>query len=137
MEKKTSFFQRVKDKIENFLPMKAGSFILFLFVLYLIFIVIRVVALNYDSNKDIEAEAEKVNQLREENKYLSYQINYYQTYSYKEKEAREKLGYKAPGENVISLPVDAPEDKTADSGIKPAEVRTPNFDLWVDYFFKK
>ncbi len=137
MNRKEGFFKRIAQQIEDILPMKIGTFFLFLFILYLIFIVCRVVIINYKSNKNIETEEAKVIELQEEIRFLRYEINYYQTYSFKEKEAREKLGYKAPGETAVSLPADMVEDKIADSGNVEAEIRQPNYRLWWQYFFEK
>ncbi len=135
MEKKESFFRKIKDRIEEVLPMNIGTFLLFIFLLYLIFIVCRVVVLNYESNKSIDVESAKVDELRSEIVYLQDQINYFQTYSYKEKEAREKLGYIAPGESIISLPTDTKEDSVVDTGNVEAKIKTPNYSLWWRYFF--
>ena len=137
MEKKKTFFATIRQKVEDFLPMSFGNFLLFLFMLYLIFIVCRVIINNYNSNKALQSEEQKVVSLTEDIKYLQYQINYYQTNSYKEKEAREKLGYKAPGEIVMQMPIDNMEDQISDSGIIPAQIKVPNYRLWLQYFFDK
>ena len=135
MEKKESFFRKIKDRIEEVLPMNIGTFLLFIFLLYLIFIVCRVVVLNYESNKSIDVESAKVDELRSEIVYLQDQINYFQTYSYKEKEAREKLGYIAPGESIISWPTDTIVDSVVDTGNVEAKIKTPNYSLWWRFFF--
>jgi len=132
-----AFFIKIQNYLEKILPMKVGSLLLFAFVLYLIFIVGRVIFINYNSNKSIGEEEKKVVVLTDEIQYLKFQINYFQTYSYKEKEAREKLGYIAPGESVVSLPIDSQIDKIADSGNIEASIRVPNYQLWFRYFFQK
>ncbi|MEI6498557.1 MAG: septum formation initiator family protein [bacterium] len=132
---KNNLFEKSKDKLEQILPMRLGSLALFAFILYMFFIVGRSVWANYNSNKSIEIEAQKVVALEEQIQYLKDQISYFETYSFKEKEARAKLGYRAPGESVLSLPIDKEEDKFADSGLTEAALRVPNYKMWKKYFF--
>lgn len=89
---------------------------------------------NYQSNKSIEAEQQNIEQLKINVNQLENEIAYYKTNSYKERQARALLNYKAPGENVISLNFDQPEDKTADTGKKEPVIKTPNYRLWWQYF---
>ena len=115
--------------------MTINSLVLFVVVLYLLFVVGRSVWINYNSRGDIEAKRVEISKLREEIEYLEFQIIYFQTSSFKEKEARAKLGYKSPGENVLSLNTDSPQDKIADSALGGSEIKTSNQSLWWDYFF--
>lgn len=117
--------------------MTFGSLVLFVIMIYLVVIVSRSVISNYNSNKDIEKDAVKLTLLQENIHELQNQINYYQTYSFREKEARAKLGYIAAGEKIISLPIDTLEDKVADSGTVPVAIAIPNQELWWQYFFGK
>jgi cell division protein FtsB len=132
---KKSFFARIKDGIESVLPMTLSSFLLFAFILYLLFIVGRSVWMNSQSNKYLDVERQKVAQLQSDVDMLEMEIAYYKTQSFKEKEARAKLGYMAPGEKVLSLTADKPEDKVADQGKKEKTIKTPNYRLWINYFF--
>lgn len=116
--------------------MSLGSFFLFIFVIYLFFVIGRSILTNYHSNKDLEIQADKITILENELTDMRYRINYYQTSSFKEKEAREKLGYKAPGENVIALPMDKEEEKVADKELGDVILKTPNYKLWWRYFFE-
>lgn len=115
--------------------MTLSSFILFGIVIYLFIIVGRTVYANYKSNKEVDNQVSKLEEMKEGVHYLQNQINYYQTYSFREKEAREKLGYKAPGENVMALPIDTAEEKNADSGLTNVKVKESNYQLWRKYFF--
>lgn len=108
---------------------------MFLFVIYLLIIVGKTVATNYKSNKDIESQAVKLIDLESQIHQLQNEINYFQTSSYKEKEARAKLGYKLSGETVLSMPIDTDEEKVPDSSLLEAKVREPNYRLWWRYFF--
>ena len=129
-----SIWWRMKESIERVLPMTLGSFLLFAFVIYLFIIVGKSVWGNYQSNKDIENQQQRVEELKQNINILENEIAYYKTDAYKERQAREKLGYKAPGENVISLPFDQQEDKVADQGGSEPVIKTPNSRLWWDYF---
>jgi cell division protein FtsB len=122
-------------KIEKLLPMSFTGLLLFVFVLYLLFVVGKTVFENYKSNQDILVEQTKLNNLRQEVASLRDQNNYFETQSFKEKEAREKLGYIAPGEKVVSLPYDTKEEKAADSQLAETQLKVPNYRLWMDYFF--
>lgn len=116
--------------------MTLGSLVLFGFIIYLLFVVGKTVWSNYKSNQEIDKEESKLAQQERSLVDLQNQINYYKTSEFKEKEARAKLGYKAPGENVMSLPIDTEEEKVADSGTVEAKIKVPNYSLWWDYFTK-
>ena len=126
-------FKKTKEGIEKIIPMTLGSFFIFLFTLYLFFIVGKSIYSNYESNKELEKEGEKIEALKQDISLLKNEINYYQTKSFKEKEARAKLGYKAPGENVIALPLDKEEEKVADKELGEVIIKTPNYVLWWEY----
>jgi len=128
-------FKKIKEQIERFIPMTFGSLILFCFVIYLLIVVGKTVISNYKDNQEIAAEQSKLVAERQRLKEMQYEINYFQTNSFKEKEARAKLGYKAPGESVLALPIDTDEEKSADSALADAKVKTPNYRLWWQYFF--
>lgn len=132
--RKESFWLRAKNRIENVLPMTLNSLILFVIVGYLAYIVGQSIYSNYQSNKAIDAEQQNIEQLKKNITQLENEIAYYKTNSYKERQARALLGYKAPGENVISLNFDQPEEKVADTGNSEPVIKTPNYRLWWQYF---
>jgi len=59
---------------------------------------------NYTINKEVDRLKAEIVQLQEEGRQLKYLIAYLGTESFKEREARRKLGYKKPGEQVLALP---------------------------------
>lgn len=130
-----SWLSRIKEWVERVLPMTLSGLVLLIIVAYLLFVVGRSVWVNYDSRSDIRAQKERIDNLTNEIEYLEFQIVYFQTQSFKEKEARAKLGYKAPGEKVLSLAVDNPEDKVADQALASEEIKVSNRTLWWQYFF--
>jgi len=115
--------------------MTFSSLIIFGIIIYLFVVVGRTVYTNYNSNKDIQKQEDEVAALELGLNDLQNSINYYQTNSFKEKEAREKLGYKAPGENVISLPIDQENEKSSDISLGEVQIKTPNYRYWWEYFF--
>ncbi len=129
------FFLRIKAYIEKFIPMTVGNMAIFAFLIYLIFVVGQSVVANHRANQDIAVEEAKLAELRGNITNLQNEINYYQTNSFKEKEARAKLGYKAPGEIVIALPIDTEKEKSPDNGLAQQEIKEPNYILWWKYFF--
>ena len=128
-----SRWKKFIQAIERYIPMTLTSLVMFLFILYLFFIVGRSIWINYNSNKDLDNEAANISALQANITLMQNQINYYQTSSFKEKEAREKLGYKAAGENVMPLPLDKEEEKTADPILGEVSIKTPNYRLWWQY----
>lgn len=127
----------MKDAIEKILPMSLTSLLLFAVVVYMMIIVGKTVLANYAANGETDKDEAKLAQMAADIAYMEDQNNYYQTQSYKEKEARAKLGYKASGESVLILPIDTAEEKVADSGNVEQKITVPNYRLWWEYFTKK
>lgn len=79
--------------------------------------------------KDLEAQ---IGRLEEEKEELSYRIQYFQTDSFKEKEARAKLGLQQPGEGVIILP----RNEVAGGDPTQTQEKTKsNPRLWWEFLF--
>jgi cell division protein FtsB len=132
-----NWFQKFKEFIEQKLPMSFNSLLIFGFVLYLFFVVGKSIMVSYGSNKELENEAQKIQALESEIVLMKNQIAYYRTTSFKEKEARQKLGYKASGESLMSLPLDKDEDKVVDTELGEVPIKTPNYRLWWRYLTEK
>ncbi len=117
--------------------MTMTSFVMFISIIYLMIMVSRTVWENYQSNKNILHEQEKLLELEDELSYMENQIVYLKTNSYREKQARAKLGYIAPGETAVSLPPDKVEDRVSDShAITEKNTQSiANYYLWYKYFF--
>ena len=111
--------------------------LLVLLVLYILFLVGKVVYQNYQTKRrlaEIEAEIER---LRQENRRLSDLVTYYQTDTFRELEARKKLGLKKPGETVVALPENADEEIVDPTRLPaaPAPPPMPNYRKWWEYLF--
>ena len=73
---------------------------------YFLFLTYRAVMSNYQTNLKIASLREELDLLGQEEQYLEGLNTYYSTDTYKELEARRKLGMKKPGENVAYIPID-------------------------------
>jgi cell division protein FtsB len=74
---------------------------------------------------------EQSDSLSKDNGQLSELIKYLDTPEYKEREAREKLNLKKPGEEVVVLPESANDGQIASA---QTETRS-NPEKWFNYFF--
>jgi cell division protein FtsB len=112
-------------------------FLTFLVAVYLIFLLGRAVYQNYLVRERIANIEESIEALKAQNKRLENLIAYYQTETFRELEARSKLGLKKPGETVVALPENS--DEEAPSGPSPVrtqgEFEKPNYIKWWEYLF--
>lgn len=92
---------------------------------------------NYRTNQEIAQLRVEIAILERENVQIKNLIAYLKTESFREKEARRKLGYKKPGEQVVALPQDnfIHTDLGTTKGTKTPEpeVRLSNPQKWWDY----
>jgi len=111
----------------------------FLLALYLIFLVGRAVYLNFRVKQRILEIETEVKSLKADNQRLANLISYYQTETFRELEARSKLGLKKPGETVIAVPENADEPlEERRPGAQPADQASqviPNYVKWWEYLF--
>lgn len=95
----------------------------------------------YEVNKEIDSLKEEITRYDNENNDLEKMMEYYNTLSYKEKEARLKLNLQKPGEKTIL--VDPPEKEPAKTEMEiKKEVENSlkgetNIKKWWNYFFEK
>ncbi len=101
--------------------------------LYILVLLGQTVKRNYDLSKQIDTLRTQIAQLQDQKDQLAYSIQYFQTDSFRQREARAKLGLQAPGENVISLPESTPAPTIAPSAVKAAKTKS-NFRQWIDFF---
>ncbi len=100
---------------------------------YLVISLFGVIKRNHDLQVQIGGLNSQITQLQTQKDDLSYEIRYYQSDSFKEKEARSKLGLEQPGESLIILPPHA----SAGNAAPPAPKAKPksNFSQWLDFLF--
>jgi cell division protein FtsB len=102
-------------------------------VVYLLVVLAQTVKRNYDLGNQIEDMKGQITQLQTQKDELSYNLQYYNTDSFRDREARSKLGLQLPGENVIIIPQPSarptpqPSTNQKDSGSKS------NFQQWFDF----
>lgn len=105
-----------------------------LLVGYLFFAVGRVIYQSYQVNGEIENLKKEIENLREQNNQYREKILYYQSPSYRERIARERMGLQKPGEEVIVI---LPEEKPKEDEEKKMTDNLPNYIKWWNYFFGK
>ena len=130
-----------KNKLINFL-IKLGGYLL---IFYVVFLLGRSIWINWQLKQSIKLLSDQIVLLKNEKKDLENLNLYYQSDSFKELEAREKLGLKKPGESVLILPA-TPSPKNFPQEVKkeqqsvntqPTENQIPNWLLWWEFFTKK
>lgn len=99
-------------------------------------------------NKEIREMEQQVIELENKNSSLKQVLDYMQSEQFVEKEARTKLNYKKPGEEVVVIEGRdgttasvSPLDSVFDLPEAPKPIGSPkllgNFSKWLDYFFAK
>jgi cell division protein FtsB len=107
-------------------------------ILVMVFAAVSFVTVElYMQKKQVDSEIKRLQtqseQLNQDNRQLSELIKYLDTPEYKEKEAREKLNLKKPGEEVVVLP----EDSSLEGSVAGADVADQsNPRKWFAYFFE-
>lgn len=128
------------QKSINFL-IKVGSYLV---IFYIIFLIVRVVWTNYNLRGSIKGLENQIAILNQEKKDLENLNLYYQSESFKELEARKKLGLKAPGEKVLVLAATPTAQNFTEelkkekegTAVKNPENLIPNWAMWWEYFTK-
>lgn len=111
-------------------------------VVFILFNLGRSIWRNWQTSQKISTIEEEIGQLENQNQHLNNLIVYYQTDSFKELEARRKLGYKKTGENVLVIPelvqTEQNEDQIPQSSKeKVTTPKTANFIKWYQYVMGK
>lgn len=82
--------------------------------------------------KQVDNLEAQIVSMQQSNKELSEKIIYYQSASYRERIARERMGLQKPGEEVIVI---LAEEKKQTVETDP-EDNMPNYQKWYKFFFK-
>lgn len=131
----------MKEKIQQISKNLVSFFqkaIIIAIIGYVLFGIGKSIWRNYQMSSKIESVKSDISEIEEKNKLLQNMIIYYQTDSYKELEARRKLGYKKPGENVLIIPELSTQNKSQNEILPPKNstnytTPTPNFIKWWEY----
>lgn len=107
-------------------------------ILYVAFLLSRSTWHNYQTNQQISALNDDLKKLQAENQNLNNEIVYYQTESFKELEARRRLGLKKQGENVVVLPgeTEGENGDNTNTNKNKEETIEPNYIAWFHYVIK-
>ncbi len=128
-----------RQAVGLFLKRTTEKLVILLIIVYIGFSVSRSVMKNYEINQHIADLEKQILELKDQEQYLRNLIAYYKTDTFKELKAREDLGFKKPGETVLSVAVD-PEDVPLGgtnqfSPKKEPKKVIPNYQKWYQYFF--
>ncbi|MBU2235447.1 septum formation initiator family protein [Patescibacteria group bacterium] len=93
----------------------------------------------YEVNKEIQALEKEVEELENQNTELADLIQYLNTNSFREKEARTKLGMAKEGEKVVVIPniEVVAETATEAVGVPDNVEELSNPERWFAYFFNQ
>jgi cell division protein FtsB len=103
--------------------------------LYLVTVLAQTVHRNYQLGNQIDELKAQISLVQAQKTQLSNTIQYYQTDSFHDRDARSKLGLQLPGENVVIVPHSsaAPTPEAQSTKTAPAPKRS-NLQAWMDFF---
>lgn len=102
-------------------------------IVYLLVVLGETVNTNYKLNRQAEQLQAQTSLLQAQKDELNYDIQYYQTNSYRERQARSQLGLQLPGETEIVLPNSmSSAAPTPENPTKPAKPKS-NLQQWLDF----
>ncbi len=127
----TSRFVKIKES----LPEGFGRFLIFLFIIYSFFVVGKVIYDNFKQNEIINQKRQEIVDLKNQVEESRLNIIYFKTDTYREKIARSKLRYAAPGETVVAVAYDPDSKKSKKADLSPVIINRPNYIYWRIYFF--
>jgi cell division protein FtsB len=105
-------------------------------VVYLVVMLGQTIKRNYELNQQIIALNQQVSLLQAKKDQMTYDIQYYKTNSFRERQARAQLGLQLPGENVIIVPQKSPSASTqvlGDQTARPPARSRSNLQQWLDF----
>lgn len=103
-------------------------------IVYLVVVLAQTIHRNYELGHQIDSLKGQIGMLKDQKEELAYDIQYYKTDSFKEREARSQLGLQLPGENVVIIPraSQAPQPSADVTSRKPAAPKS-NLQQWMDF----
>jgi cell division protein FtsB len=128
-----------KEPTTDWIRRRALTGFALLVLAYLIIGSVRLVIDNYRIHQSVTRLDTELNEIKQHNLELKSLLAYYQTDSYKEKQARARFNYQKPGERVVAVPYPAGEDPTITQPGPETKPATPptNPQRWYRYFFGK
>ena len=102
-------------------------------IVYLVVVLAQTIRRNYTLGKQIDDLRSQMVMAQLQKDQLAYSIEYYKTDSFREREARSKLGLQLPGEHVVIISGKSGAPKPLQTtNQKPADNRS-NFAQWMDF----
>jgi len=120
----------------------SNRIISYLLIAYIFTILGRSIWYNWKLNQQIELIQTQIEQVKKENKNLENLVIYYQSDSFKEVEARKKLGLKKSGETAVPIPALKYENYAAEIQSEKKnfvelvdDPQKTNYEKWWDFLF--
>ena len=107
------------------------------FVFFIVMGLVREIVSRYRVNQEIESVRMEIETLERKNKELAGLVDYLNTDSFKEIQARQNLGVQKEGEVAVSI--ESMPDNTNEQVVfaDSEDVEKSNFEKWWGYFFSK
>ena|SRR3990167_7479794 len=130
-------FQKLKSQYNRHTVV---TLLAILFIAYGGFATFRVIGRNFKLQQQVDQLISEIDVLNLRNQELEYEIAYFRTDAFIDKEARDKLGLKAPGEKTVILSDKIPAaTKNLANQEQPPRTFTErtlnNFDQWLYFLF--
>ena len=116
----------------SFLKSKFATWLLGVVLLLIMIFTAKVLIEKYRIDKEISKLQAQIEKIKKNNEQLTSLVKYYNSPSYQEQQAREKLNLKKDGESVVALP----QQDTRDASQQVQDQKQSNFKQWFDYFFQ-
>lgn len=134
------FMQKKKNVLSKLFFSKLFFLLSVISILFLVGVFLNGYNENRATNQNLESLKKEIEDLEKDNQEFSRLIEYFNSSSFVEKEAREKLGLKKDGEKVVAVLENNDYKKDGNNQIveKNIENKKSIFlpKLWKDYFFK-
>lgn len=100
---------------------------------------LSVIGRNYELQQEVDQLTQDIALLKLQNQELEFQIAYYQTDAFVDKEARDKLGLAGTGEQVVIFPDKIPQEPGAEKSTTTQKLPASpasNIEQWLYFLFK-
>lgn len=117
--------------------LRSGAFTVFaLFVIVIIGISLtKEIIRKVEVNRQITELEKEIQDIEDQNAELSELVQYFNSSSFQEKEARSKLGLQGEGEMIVILPQELNEETAVESNQAVTDASPSNLSKWKHYFF--
>ncbi|MEW6407835.1 MAG: septum formation initiator family protein [Patescibacteria group bacterium] len=127
----------MKDKKRGIL-FKLITFIGFIILIFVALALSKEIYRRYQINQEIKSIQEEIERLEKRNQELQALVDYLNSDSYKEIQARQNLGLQKPGEQAIAVQPAPPNlDVELQASNREEEKNLTNPEKWWNYFFAK